>query len=162
MFTLSFCIQLIGEAKGIHCLHDRRLITLPNLTAFELDMNRKTVTDGWATGGRPCGHDPFREGSEEHGFVFVRQGLQADGSFRSTASNLTADLKHRFRSCDHAIRTLPVEQRLKRPSSDLAPIQPLEHGQYVAIWPSIASRDKPCNTHLSLSIARGHTRQLSR
>jgi hypothetical protein len=38
----------------------------------------------------------------------VRQGLQTDGSFRSTASDLTADLNRRFRSYDR----LPVSNQL--------------------------------------------------
>ena len=33
----------------------------------------------------------------------MRQGLQTDGSFRNTASHLTADLNHRFRSYDRLI-----------------------------------------------------------
>jgi hypothetical protein len=42
----------------------------------------------------------------------VRQGLQTDGSFRNTASDLTADLNHRFRSYDRQAGNNPRAFRI--------------------------------------------------
>jgi hypothetical protein len=39
-------------------------------------------------------------GRQEHGFIVVRQGLQTNGSFRNTASDLAGDLNHWFRPYD--------------------------------------------------------------